>query len=91
MKCLIYDYFSFTEYEWSGGKHHPFIMDLHKKVIYDLCVDDAQGWAWSPDGTQFATILGQGQQPIVVVDMQEWQPYIVGYHTGSVLLWRSLP
>ena len=85
------NYFSFTEYSQRTYKNHPYVLDMTKYIVYDLCADDAQGLAWSPDGTQFATILGQGQRPIVVVDMDDWQPRIIGYHTGSVLLWRSLP
>ncbi|MBA3868471.1 MAG: hypothetical protein H0X30_04905 [Anaerolineae bacterium] len=88
-------YFSF-EIPSGNGTTVPFtsrqlMLDLNEEVIYDLCIDNAQGIAWSPDGTQFATILGVGQQPIVVVDMNDWQPFIVGYHIGSVLLWRGLP
>ncbi len=80
-------YFWFT----SDGVNNPYILDMSKRVIYDLCINESHGLAWSPDGTQFATILGQGQQPIVIVDMNDWQPRIIGYHTGSVVLWRSLP
>lgn len=83
-------YFSFAAYRSDNDHNHQYVLDLDKKLIYDLCVGELQGLVWSPDGTQFATILGQGQKPIVVVDMNDWQPYIVGYHTGSVLFWRSL-
>lgn len=68
----------------------PYILDLQREVIYDLCVDDVRGWAWSPDGSSFATLLGEGQQPLIVVNMDEWQAYIVAYHTGYVLKWRSV-
>jgi hypothetical protein len=87
------DYFAFTTFRLYGAgayEGHTFIMDLHEEVIYDLCVEDTQGWAWSPDGTQFATVLGRGQQPVVITDLNEWQPYIVAYHTGDVIFWRSL-
>lgn len=81
------NYFWFTP----EGVNNPYILDMRKKVIYDLCINKSHSLAWSPDETQFATILGEGQQPIIVVDMDTWQPHIVGYHDGSVLLWRSLP
>ncbi len=66
-----------------------YIIDIRDEVIYDLCIHDSVGWAWSPDGTQFATVLGRGQSPIVVVDFDEWQPYIAAYHTGPVIIWRT--
>ena len=68
----------------------PFLIDLKEQVIYDLCIPSVNGWTWSPDGVYAATIMGDGQSPVVVIDWDEWQPYIVAYHTGWVLMWRSM-
>jgi hypothetical protein len=72
-----------------GQTYTTYLLNMREQVIYNLCLDPRNRGAWSPDGTQFATILGRGQQPVVVVEMSEWQPYIVAYHTGAVVLWRS--
>ena len=71
-------------------QYTPYIVDVHAQVVYDLCIEDARGWAWSPDGSSFATILGDGQQPVVIVDIEQWKSYIVAYHAGRVLRWRSV-
>lgn len=80
-------YLSFTV---STEIQQTYIIDMHDEVIYDLCVRDTNGWAWSPDGTKFATVLGRGQSPVVVVDFDEWQPYIAAYHTGPIIMWRTV-
>jgi hypothetical protein len=87
------NYFSLTVHTYNPHnppEWHSYLLDMQERKIYDLCIDYANGWAWSPDGTQFATLLGEGQQPVVVVEMVEWQPYIIAYHTGAVLRWRSI-
>ena len=84
-------FFSFSTYTFTGTESQDFhanLLDMEEEVIYDLCLGNVNGWAWSADGSQFATILGSGQQPVVVVDIEQWQPYIVAYHSGQVLLWR---
>jgi hypothetical protein len=73
----------------AGQTYKTYMLNMREQVIYNLCLDPRNRGAWSPDGTQFATILGRGQQPVIVVEMSEWQPYIVAYHTGAVVLWRS--
>jgi hypothetical protein len=70
-------------------KSHTFMLDIQKQVVYDLC-EGLRGLAWSPDGTQFATIAGEGQQPVMVADVDDWKAFIVAYHTGAVRFWRSL-
>lgn len=72
------------------GTNRPrsFILDMQTKTVIDLCIQNAQDWAWSPDGTQFAFIAGQGQQPVLVTSVEEWQPLIAAYHTGRVFGWR---
>jgi hypothetical protein len=86
-------YFEFTFWgrDDADTRGHVFILDIPNKQVINLCIDSTiGGWAWSPDGSKFATVLGNGQAPVIVTDMQEWQPYIVAYQDGSVLFWRTL-
>lgn len=80
-------YLAFTVTDYNDYSN-TYLLDMQQQVVIDLCAD-AQGWAWSPNGSQFATIIGSGQAPVVVVEMQQWQPYIVAYHTGRVFMWRT--
>ncbi|MDX2141689.1 MAG: hypothetical protein SF123_26615 [Chloroflexota bacterium] len=66
-----------------------YMLDVEAGIIYALCSGNAAGWAWSPDGRQFATIFGGGQQPIVITDMTNWQSVIAAFHTGYVQMWRT--
>ena len=84
-------YFSFRAGPTVENIYYSYVLDIQSEVIYDLCINDVRYIVWSPDSTQFAFVAEDGQQPIVVVNMDDWQARIVGYHTGSVLKWRSLP
>lgn len=85
------DYLAFSaEFGENENSSRAFMMDMREQVVYDLCMDNPTGLAWSPNGIQFATIFGGEQQPVVITAVNDWKSFIAAYHTGWVLSWRSL-
>jgi hypothetical protein len=68
-----------------------YIADTHTAIIYRTCIG-YQNVVWSPYTEQVALIpSGEGQRPVQIFDLEDWQVYIVAYHDGRIIGWREDP
>jgi hypothetical protein len=67
-----------------------YVADFQERKIIDLCIAPGIGLAWSPNSTQLALwVSDAGDNAIGVLDFNENQVYVVGYHDWPVIGWRT--
>jgi hypothetical protein len=67
-----------------------YVADVQEQKIMDLCIAPGVGLVWSPSATQLALWVNDaGESAIGVLDMTVNQLYVVGYHVGGVIGWRT--
>jgi hypothetical protein len=75
-----------------ADNHKLMIADIPNAIVYDTCNQILYGpQAWSALDEQFAFLpIGEGQRPVLVFDLNDWQIYETGfYHDGAVIGWRA--
>ncbi|MEP7292436.1 MAG: hypothetical protein ABI835_11670, partial [Chloroflexota bacterium] len=68
-----------------------YLADIENRHIVDLCLssEGMRSAVWSPDGNQFALTTYDRDDGIQIFDLETWQRYVVSYHNGSIIGWRS--
>jgi hypothetical protein len=67
-----------------------YVADTQDQKVIDMCISPGAGLAWSPSSTELALwVSDAGDNAIGVFDFSENQLYVVGYHDGPVIGWRT--
>ncbi|MBI1282376.1 MAG: hypothetical protein GC179_29890 [Anaerolineaceae bacterium] len=70
---------------------HLYLADMTEKRVIDTCIPTRSPTvAWSPASHQFALIdRFDSKHKVQIFDLDRWARYVVAYHAGSVIGWRS--
>ncbi len=70
---------------------HLYLADMNQKTVIDTCISTRSlTIAWSPSSTQIAIIESYDpKREVQIFDLDRWARYIVAYHSGSVIGWRT--
>jgi hypothetical protein len=73
------------------ASNNLYIADMGKKRVIDTCIPtNYLTVVWSPSSTQFAMVeLYDRKRQVQIFDLDNWARYIVAYHSGSVIGWRT--
>lgn len=74
----------------TADKQNLFVADSLERQIIDLCTEGGLNVSWSPDGTMLAfSADSEGNNPIRILDLNQWEAYTVAYHEGAIIGWRQ--
>ena len=66
------------------------IADLEAEGLINTCITANSTLSWSPDGTQIALKVEEGNtEQVHILDMERWEIMRVAYHEGRILGWRD--
>ncbi len=70
---------------------HFYMADIENWQVVDLCIssDALRSVVWSPNGTQFALTTYDRDDGIQIFDPEKGERYVVGYHDGDIIGWRT--